>query len=500
MNTEIEIDTKAVPLLGQLAHHIRDHSREAYLVGGFLRDTLLGRSTRDIDLAVTGPFEALAKTIADSLGGSLVILGKEERAARVVLPPGDETGDTWQVDITPFSGDIASDLARRDFTIDALAVSLHEAATESRLSNIIDLFDGLEDLRNKTVRAVGPEVFRSDPVRMMRAVRLSAELGFSIASDTQTLIRRDVKLLREVAPERIRTELCVTLATDRAYQSLRLMETLGLLQALIPELDEGKGVGQPKEHFWEVYDHSLETVRAVEQILGETTEEPDEFIASLSWVDEYLEHLNKELRGSCSRRSLVKLAGLLHDVAKPRTKSIQPNGRMRFFGHSEVGAEMVGSIMRRLRFGARETNHVETVVLHHLRPGLMNSPGELPTLRAIYKYFRDTEQAAVDTVLVNLADYRAARGPLLTWDEWKCCTDICRHILSKGLEQKAPPPEPLVTGHDLMRVLQISEGPLVGKLLEEVKEALAAGEINTREQALELAGKSVGAYQTESTD
>ena len=491
MNTEIEIDTKAVPVLGQLAPHIRDHAGETYLVGGFLRDTLLGRSTRDIDLAVTGPFESLAKAIADSLGGSLVVLGKEERVARVVLP----TNDTCQIDITAITDRIASDLARRDFTIDALAVSFDYAADASHISIVIDPFGGVNDLKKGVVRSVGPEVFRNDPVRMMRAVRLSAELGFSIDEDARTLIRRDSQLLKRVSAERIRTELCAILATDRTYQSLKLMEDLGLLQLVVPELDEGKGVEQPKEHFWEVYDHSLETVRAVEQILGETTEEPDDFIASLSWIDEYLDHLDEALRGFCSRRGLAKLAGLLHDVAKPRTKTIQPNGRMRFFGHPEVGAEMVGPIMRRLRFGTQETRHVETIVLHHLRPGLMNSPGEPPTNRATYKYFRDAGRAAVDTVLVNLADYRAARGPMLTWEEWDRYTENCRRILSKGFEQKAPRPEPLVTGHDLINELQISEGPLVGRLLEEVREALAAGEINTREQALELAGKSAEASQ-----
>ena len=496
MNTEIEIDTKAVPFLGQLAPYIRDHAGEAYLVGGFLRDTLLGRSTRDIDLAVTGPSESLAKTIADSLNGSLVVLGKEERVARVVLP----TNDVRQIDITTITENIASDLARRDFTIDALAVPFDYAAGAFRIANVIDPFGGVKDLQEGVVRSVGPEVFRNDPVRMMRAARLSAELGFSVDENAQTLIRRDSQLLKRVSAERIRTELCFILAADHTYQSLKLMEDLGLLQLVVPELDESKGVEQPKEHFWEVYDHLLETVRAVEQVLGETAEEPDDFIASLSWIGEYLDHLGEELPGSCSRRGLAKLAGLLHDVAKPRTKTIQPDGRMRFFGHSQVGAEMVGPIMRRLRFGAQETKHVETIVLHHLRPGLMNSPGEPPTARAIYKFFRDAGRAAVDTVLVNMADYRATRGPSLTWDEWTRYTENCRHILSKGLEQKAPRPEPLVTGHDLMKALQISEGPLVGRLLEEVREALAAGEIATREQALELAGKSAGVSPAESTD
>ncbi|MFQ5934025.1 MAG: HD domain-containing protein, partial [Dehalococcoidia bacterium] len=381
MTTEIDMNIDAFPHLGQIRDLLQRRSCEAYLVGGYIRDSILGRSTRDIDIAVEGSAEELGRNLADFLGGSLVLLGKEDQVARAVLPQGDDV--PWQMDLTPISSDILGNLGARDFTIDALALRLDDS-----IGKVIDPFGGLKDLGDRVVRAVGPDVFRKDPIRSMRAVRLAAELNFFIHPDTQLLIRGDAQLLSGEAPERVRVELCAALATDLGYQPLRQMEDLGLLQLLIPELEEGRGIGQPKEHRWDVYDHSLETVGALEQLLNDKTEEKDEFIAALTWTDEYSKHFRDAYPGATPRGALMKLAALLHDVGKPRTKSVESSGRIRFYGHSQVGAEMTRRIMRRLRFSGRETKHVETIVLHHLRPGLMSSPGELPTAKAIYRYFR----------------------------------------------------------------------------------------------------------------
>ena len=491
-NTEIRINRDALPLLGEIKGLLLEQGHEAYLVGGYVRDSILGRSTRDVDLVLRGPVEELAKRAADALDGSLVILGKEHRTARVVLPPDSSGGPSWQLDFTPLTTDIFQNLEDRDFTIDALAVRLNSICSSEGPVEVIDPFHGMEDLRGGTVRTLGPEVFQKDPGRLLRALRLAAEMDFSVEPETQSLIRRDVALMAQVSPERITTDLCSILDNVDSYRWLRLMEDLGLLQVLIPELEEGRGVGQPKEHFWDVYQHSLRTVEVLDQILEDRGPGRDEFIASLDWASEYGAHITRQSFGPHARRSLTKLAGLLHDVGKPRTKTIEASGRIRFLQHSEVGAEMAGQIMRRLRFGRQEANLVQTIVLNHLRPGLMSNDDQFPTPRAVYRFFRDTGDAAIDTVLVNLADYRAARGDLLQWGEWDRYAAQCRHILSTGLTREdATPPKPLVTGHDIMKEFQLSPGPLIGRLLEEVREAKAAGEITTREQALALARRSV---------
>ncbi|MEE9198897.1 MAG: HD domain-containing protein [Dehalococcoidia bacterium] len=468
---------------------------EAYLVGGCIRDSILGRPTRDIDLVLREPVEELAKRVADALGGSLVILGREHRTARVVLPPDAAPGSPWQIDLSPLTTDILQNLADRDFTIDAMAMELDILWSRGGATEVIDPFGGVGDLRARTIRAVGPDAFRMDPGRLLRALRLAAEMDFSVPPETQSLIRRDASLLVQVAPERVTADLCPILANKQSYRWLCLMEDLGLLQVLIPELEEGRGVDQPKEHSWDVYHHSLRTVEALDHLLGEWEGKGDEYIAALDWAGDYTAHFGEELPGLYPRRALVKLAGLLHDVGKPRTKTVEASGRMRFYGHSQVGAEMVRRIMRRLRFGRREVSLVETIVLHHLRPGLMSHDGQLPTLRAVYRFFRDTGDAAIDTLFVNLADYRAARGPLLQWEEWDRYAVVCRHILSTGLAREdSPPPRPLITGHDLIKEFRLSPGPLVGRLLEEVREARASGEIATREQALALASRSLGVH------
>ena len=488
-NKEIEVSKDALPLLGEVRGLLSSGCHEAYLVGGYVRDSILGRPTRDIDLAVQGPVEELARKLADSLGGSLVILGRERLVARVVLSRDPGTGTVWQVDLSPMAADIHQDLEGRDFTIDSLAVRLDDIASNGRARRVIDPFGGLDDLRGRIIRAVGPDLFRKDPARLLRAVRLSVELNFSIAQYTQSLIRRDVALLAQTAPERIRTDFCALLATERSYQGLHLMEDLGLLRMVVPELEEGRGVDQPREHFWDVYHHCLETIGALDQLLGDKADARDEFISSLTWAGEFTAHLG----GAHARRAVMKLAGLLHDVGKPRTKTVEDSGRIRFFGHPSVGAEMAGTIMKRLHFSRQDTQLVQTIVLHHLRPGLICKHGELPTARAMYRYFRDAGEAAIDTVLVNLADYRAARGPLLQWEEWNRYAERCRYILSTGLNREGPAePKPLVNGHDLMREFELSPGPLIGRLTEEVKEARAAGEITTREQAVELVGRSLG--------
>ena len=466
---------------------------EAFLVGGYLRDSLLGRTTHDIDIVVRGDAEETGKALASHLDGTLVVLGKDERVARVALQPEGSSDIPWQIDLTSTKGDILDDLERRDLTIDAMAVPLSALGQDGYAPEVIDLFSGLEDLEKSVIRAVRDDAFRRDPARLLRALRIAAELNFSLEPETQSLIKRDATLLTQVAAERARVDLCSILATDHSYRWLRLMDELGLMSILLPGLDEARGVSQPKEHHWDVYDHSVETVGVLDQMLSDSITDGDEFIASLSWVGEYSSHLVGESREASGRRAVVKLAGLLHDVGKPRMKTIEDSGRIRFFGHPEVGAEMTEDILRRLRFTRRETKLARDIVLHHLRPGLMSNKGHLPTDKAIYRYFRDTGDAAVDTVLVNLADYRAARGPLLDGEEWRSYSEQCRHILYTGLyKEREQYQKPLVTGHDLMEEFELSPGPLIGRLLEEVKEASAIGEVSTKEEALELVGKNLG--------
>ncbi len=489
----------AAAALRQLRAVLADSVAEAYVVGGFLRDLTLGIHAADIDLAVNGDAVSIARHAANALGGAFVLLHEEHATARVVLPrETGETGTRRTVDLASFSGSIEEDLARRDFTIDAMALPLDDAlawadgAASERAAGDLRLLDpcgGLDDLRSGHIRAVSDDAFRRDPARLLRAVRLAARLGFAIDAGTQQSIRRDARLLWDVAAERQRDELLRTLAEPGATASLRLMDDLGLLCLLIPELEAGRGVEQPREHYWDVFYHNLETPSHLERLTTDRGNAEDEVIAVSPWRPQLQAHFDEEVSDGHTRRTIVKLACLLHDVAKPATKSFDATGRMRFFGHDTQGADVCRGILRRLRISSRGVDLVETMVRHHLRPTQMRQGVDLPTPRAVYRYFRDLGEAAVDTLYLNMADYLSAKGPVVESGDWEGHCRLITHILNGGLDQDGAPKAEtrLVDGHALMESLGLSPGPHVGRLLEAIAEAQGAGEIATREDALELA-------------
>jgi len=355
-----------------------------------------------------------------------------------------------------------------------------------RPPGLIDPFNGWDDLYQGVVRVVAESVFESDAARLLRAVRLAAEFGFSIDRETEALIRRYSHLIASVAGERVREELLQLLAIPRAEQILPHLDELGLLTAMIPELTQTKGVIQPKEHFWDVFYHSVETAAVVDFLLRQGTWEyaNEEVLAIAPWSPVLAQHFDLEVSHGSTRRLLLKLAALLHDIAKPQTKAVDAGGRMRFLGHAKEGATVAVNILQRLRFSAKETKLVEIMVRYHLRPTQM-SQDELPSHRAIYRYFRDAGDAGIDILFLSLADHLATRGPHLNLTQWQEHAQVVQYILTQRFqeESRVAPPK-LVSGHDLINIFGMSPGPKIGEVLEAVREAQAAGEITTREEAL----------------
>ena len=455
-----------------------------------MRDALLGRQTCDLDITVTGDAVAVARHLADALGGAFALLDGSRQMARVVVKHG---GESWRVDLASLQGDRLQDLARRDFTIDAMSVPMNMLLAEEWRSGVLDPFGGMRDLEAGLVKAVSPGVFQEDGLRLLRAARLAASLEFDIEAETRDLIRRDASALAGVSGERVRDELLAILASRQAVRHMYLLDDLGLLCQVVPELEEGRGVTQPKEHHWDIFHHNVETVGAVEGLLKRTWE-PSWALEAVPWDDVLAGHFQEVASEGHTRGTLLKLAGLLHDIGKPATRTVDTEGRIRFLGHHGQGAIMAAAILRRLRFSRRSVRMIKAEIQHHLRPGQMSQGEELATHRAVYRYFRSATDVAIDTLYLNLADYLAARGPLLERDEWAVYTGKVRHILDTGLAQEQPPrTPPLVNGNDLMALLHLAPGPQVGRLLEAIREARAAGEVNTREAALVLAGERLAA-------
>ena len=490
------------PVLGRVIRFFSPDQHSAYLVGGYLRDLLLSRArslepSHDLDIAVTGGVESIARGLAEALGASTVPLSPSRGIFRVVVPiagaavAGDTIEDKpedkpWTIDLTSISGGIEDDVARRDFSVDAMALSIQDLGQEDWQERIIDPFNGRQDLVNKRIRAVSPTIFQDDPGRLLRSVRLASQLGFALDPETANLVRTESHRVNSVSAERVRDEFLAILSMSNAKGYLTILDRLGLLCRVIPELEATKGVEQPVVHYWDVWGHTLHCVETAELVTAGHQNSP--IFMSVPWTPESAAYFNKEAGDGHSRRTILKLAALFHDIAKPQTKATGENGRTRFLGHSELGATMASGRLTQLRLSSRTIAMVGKMVEHHLRPGNMNHGLELPTYRAIHRYFRDVDDVAVDTLYLALADHLAAKGPDLSMEQWSAHARMIGHILESGSKQPGSTgPKRLITGHDLIEHLGLDPGPLVGQILETVVEAQALGEIHNRREALTLA-------------
>ncbi len=460
---------------------------DVWIVGGAVRDAIRNRAVHDIDLAVAGDAEPVGQAVADFLGGSLISMAPWN-VSRVALPPATDGAAPFIVDINGYHGSLDENLRSRDFTVDAMAIPLRSWGADDRFASIVDPLNGRADLVQGVLRATGDGVFRDDPGRMLRGVRLSSRLGLRMEPNTARAIRRDAPLLDRVSAERVRDEFMAILAADGARAQLEVLDRLDLLCRVIPELEATRDCEQPRaHHYWDVWGHLLHCVEFAEAV---TAGHRNNAIYTMApWTPTEDAYFAEIIGDGHTRRTVLKLAALLHDIAKPQTKAPDENGRIRFLGHSEQGAEMVESRLAALRLARRSISLASAMTLHHLRPSQLRHGDQMPSPRAIYRYYRDLGDAAVDTLYLAMADFLAARGPELSPERWNNYARMIATVLEAGT---APPlgeraVRALVNGNDLMATLNIPPGPRVGALLERLREAEAMGEIGSREDALSLA-------------
>ncbi len=470
---------------------------DAYLVGGVVRDLLLNRPIHDLDFAVSGNGLALARKVAESLPhAAFYALDEATDTGRVVIQPPE--GPRIFLDFAAFRGeDLQADLRGRDFTINAIAMDL-------QTEKLIDPHGGALDLREKRLRACSPEAFTDDPIRILRGVRLAAGLGFTIETQTRQWMKDAVSLLGKPSPERFRDELFKILDGPRPETSLRALELLGGFQVPLPEIDTLTGVEQSAPHVYDVWTHTLAVLRHLNHILVALAPAYDEDRANADLytgllvlrLGRYRQQLGDYFGGPLnperSMRSLLLFAALYHDICKPETKTIEPDGRIRFLGHEEKGSQAVVRRGIALRLSNGEIDFLRTVIKNHMRihdfAYRLVHQNEQPTRRAIYRFFRDTGTAGVALVLLSLADTRAVYEQTLPQEHWAACLDVSRALLEawyETSEQVVSPPS-LVNGDDLMSELGLKPGSVLGKLLEAIREAQAEGILISREQALDF--------------
>lgn len=465
----------------------------AYLVGGCVRDRLLGRPVYDLDVVVDGDGLVLARRLANHFQGDYYALDKERSTGRAILLLGE--GKRLVVDVARLRGPtLAADLADRDFTINALAIDLRAPG------EVIDLHHGLVHLQARLIHPVSPVSIHNDPVRILRAVRLAAELGFELSAQAEALIQEGSSGLARVSGERIRDELARLLALPHSASSLIRLDELGLLTLLFPELEPLRGLGQPPPHYLDALSHSLETVRALETLFSQpragndapSPPFPPPLQALTPFTDRLWAHLSTQINGGRPRLVTLKLTALLHDVGKPATCTLDMEGRPHFRGHHIQGTKSAAQVLQRLRFAKAEVHLGEVVVRNHMRP-LLLAKQESVSSSAVYRFFRDTREAGIDVLIHALADHQATYAPDADEAHWFPLVALTARMLSDYWEHHAErvAPPPLIDGYDLLREFGLQPGPHIGELLETVREAQASGQVHTREEALELIRKQI---------
>ncbi len=439
----------------------------AWLVGGAVRDRMLGRATKDFDVVVGGEAGDAAKALRKRAGGAAFPLSETFGGWRVVGPD-----HAWEVDLLPLrDGDLGADLAARDFTVNAMAEPL--AGGE-----LVDPHGGADDIERRVLRMVSARALADDPLRALRAVRQSAELGFGVDEATLAAAREHAPRLDRVAPERIFAELKRVVAAEDPVAALELMERAGVTAAVLPELLILRGVEQNVYHHLDVHDHTLAVLAAAVEL----EREPSPHLAEAA-----AEHLRAPLSDGLTRWGALRWAALLHDIAKPQTRSERPDGRVSFIGHDDVGADVARGILRRLRASEKVADYVAALTRDHLHLGFLVHERPLG-LRAIHRYLKRTAPYPVDVTVLTVADRLATRGrnaePAIA-----AHLEVARTVLEAAL---AEPPRPLVRGDELMRELGVAPGPRLGELLARLEEDQFAGEIGTREEALERARSVLG--------
>jgi poly(A) polymerase len=462
--------------------------QRAWLVGGAVRDHALGRPVADLDVMVDGDPGEAAHAISSAArragGAACFALSEEFGAWRVVGREG-----SWQVDVEGMrGGSLEEDLALRDFTVNAIAQPLGGGEP-------LDPLGGLADLRAGRLRCAGPHAFEDDPLRVLRLVRVAAELELEPEAQALAAARGQAGRLAEVSPERVFLELRRIVACAQALRGLELLGDLGASAVVLPELEAMHGVEQSRFHHRDVYGHTLEVL---ERAIALTT--PGGWANAEAGVALGEQHsaqvlalLSEPLADGMTRGEALRWGALLHDAAKPATRSVRAlDRRVTFIGHDVEGAELANEMLGRLRASVRLRAHVAALVRHHLRLGFLVHERQPLARDTVFSYMRACEPVEVDVTLLSVCDRLATRGSKAE-QAIETHMALAREMLGDALRWRAQgPPKPLLRGDELARELGIACGPRVGELLEELTRAQYTSEVSTREQAVAFARTRAG--------
>lgn len=464
-------------VLQALKRTVKSCGAHVYLVGGTVRDCLLGRISHDLDLAVTDSPMPVARILQRELGaGTLVDLSS----------PGEETVRlVWrgeQIDLSAFRAGVQTieeDLRLRDFTINAMA--LRFAASEDKRGDwtLVDPTGGLDDLRRGCIIHC-KDAFTADPVRMLRGYRLCASLGFYLQESTKEAISKHAPLISTIAAERINYEMQRIFATTRTTATLREMAETGLLRQLLPELYQAEGVEQPEFHHLDVFEHCFLALQMMETIIAE----PERYFPGHGTP--IANYLHQERVSRC-----LKWAALMHDIGKPATKKTRADkeNRTTFYGHDEVGRQLFEQFAGQAKWSRADTELVGGLITMHMHPfHLCNvQRQERLSKRAALKLCHRAEKNLIGLFLLAMSDSLASRGekkPERMEEELVTLFTTVQKIYAEDIAPVLHGPR-LVSGKDLIDHFKLTPGPCFSKILSELEAARVEGEVIDREAALD---------------
>lgn len=449
--THIEITQEVLATIGAIADK---EGFEAYVVGGYVRDKLLGKEVKDIDIVIVGDAIAFAHVVAKTFGNTNVVVFEKFGTAMLPLNEGkiefvaarEESYQASSRKPAVKKASLNSDLSRRDFTVNTLAASINK----SHWGELIDLFDGRGDLEKKILRTpLDPEkTFDDDPLRMMRAVRFASQLHFSIEPKSFVAIQEMAKRISIVSQERVTDEFMKVLASPKPSVGLGLLYKSGLAKYVFPELVDMVGVEQRKDyHHKDVFLHTLKVVDNI----CDTTDDV--------WL---------------------RFVALVHDIAKPRTKAFKEGIGWTFHGHEDLGARMMKSIFRRMRLPLDKLPYVEKLVRLHLRPMVMVS--EEVTDSAVRRLLFDTGPEIDDLMTLCRADITSQNPQRVAryLKNYDIVIGKMKEVEEKDRLRNWQPP---VKGDEIMSVCGIPPGLLVGILKKKIEEAILDGQIPNEHDA-----------------
>jgi len=442
---------------------LKEKNFEAFIVGGCVRDFLRGSEPEDWDLATNAKPEEIQKIFPDNFyENNFLTVTIQIKTDNPKLKDIEITtyraeakySDKRHPDEIKFAKTLEEDLARRDFTVNAIAIEISNAKSKAKEKiKIVDPFKGRKDLEKKIFRAVGnpDERFNEDALRMMRGVRLSTTLNFTIEKKTKEAIKKNSKLLKEISQERIRDEFVKMIASDKAADGIELLRESELLKYIIPELEEGYGVGQNKHHIYDCYEHSL-----------------------------------LSLKYACEKKfnRFVKIAALLHDIAKPRAKQGEgPDST--FYNHEITGAKMTKQILERLKFSKKEIEKVYILVRYHLFYYNVGEVGESSIRRLVKNVGSENME---ELLQLRMADRIGSGVPKA--EPYKL--RHFKYLIEKVAQDPISAKMLKVNGNDIIGILKINPGPRVGYILDILLSKVLENPENNNKEFLERTVEKIG--------